>query len=209
MTRAREAILNALRQRVRPVEMPSPWRRSRAFPDLAERFTQALTAAHGEVWRLPTWTAALDRLGTLLEELQARRVVVNPDPPLDTVDFAERWPERTWFIVGETAGDLRAFCARADVGISGAVAALAETGTVIVASSARHSRLATLLPPVHIALVPEARLVPDLFAWVAQRPRPFPANITLISGPSKSADIEQTLAVGVHGPQRFIVLLYG
>jgi L-lactate dehydrogenase complex protein LldG len=68
--------------------------------------------------------------------------------------------------------------------------------------------MATLLPPVHIALVPESRLTADLFTWTAARQGPLPANVTLVSGPSKTADIEQTMAIGVHGPKRFIVVLY-
>ena len=67
----------------------------------------------------------------------------------------------------------------------------------------------------HISYVGSAqamRLTTDLFTWVSEwqrgEPGSMPANVTLISGPSKTADIEQTLAVGVHGPKRLIVLLY-
>ncbi|MDQ7030580.1 MAG: lactate utilization protein [Ardenticatenia bacterium] len=105
-------------------------------------------------------------------------------------------------------GDVRAFAASADVGVSGVEAALAETGTVVVRSGPGRSRLATLLPPVHVAFVPFKRLTVDLFTWLGRRPDPMPANLVFISGPSKTADIEQTLAVGVHGPVRFIVVLY-
>jgi L-lactate dehydrogenase complex protein LldG len=67
--------------------------------------------------------------------------------------------------------------------------------------------LATLLPPIHIALVSSGQLTADLFTWTAARRGRLPANVVLISGPSKSADIERTLAVGVHGPKRLIVVL--
>ncbi len=94
------------------------------------------------------------------------------------------------------------------MGLSGAEGALAETGTVIVASGPGKSRLATLLPPVHLALVSASQLYADIFAWTAARRGELPANLTLISGPSKTADIEQTLAVGVHGPKQMIAVLY-
>jgi L-lactate dehydrogenase complex protein LldG len=117
-----------------------------------------------------------------------------------------------WHIVGKSPGDLRAFCATADVGLSSADAGLAESGTIVVSSGPGKSRLATLLPPIHIALLATDRLTADLFTWTAARrdqfPVPLPANVVLISGPSKSADIERTLAIGVHGPKRLIVLLY-
>ena len=103
---------------------------------------------------------------------------------------------------------MREFCARADVGLSGVEGALAETGSLIVHSGPGKSRLATLLPPVHVALVPVSCLMPDIFTWTAARNGKMPANLTLISGPSKSADIEFTLALGVHGPGRLVAVLY-
>ncbi|MEZ4767250.1 MAG: LUD domain-containing protein [Caldilineales bacterium] len=79
---------------------------------------------------------------------------------------------------------------------------------MLVTSGPGRSRLVPLLPPVHIALAPTSRLTSDLFTWTAQRGGDVPSNLTLITGPSKTADIEQTLAIGVHGPKRFIVILY-
>jgi L-lactate dehydrogenase complex protein LldG len=103
---------------------------------------------------------------------------------------------------------LPAFAAVADIGISVAAAALAETGTVVVGTNAQTSRLTGLLPPVHLVLASASHLSTDIFTWTAQRPAALPSSVTLISGPSKTADIEQTMAVGVHGPGRFIVILY-
>ncbi len=209
MTDARDAILARLRAQGREAAHPPPWRSRPPTDDLAGAFTQALTAASGEVIRATTWEEAAERLGALLGQLGARRVVANTEPPLDGLDLPARWPQIAWHIVGQTEGDLRAFCASADVGLSGAQAALAATGTVAVHSGPGHSRLATLLPPVHVALVPTGALAPDLFTWAAARQGRLPSALTLISGPSKTADIEQTLAIGVHGPRRFIVVLYG
>ena len=208
MTTPRETILQHLHRRLRSVLPARGWDSPRTFPDLTARFAQTLQAVKGEVYQVGSWSQALARVSELLDALAATRVVVNPDPPLDQVAWSKRWPERSWFVVGQTSGSLREFCARADVGISGAMAALAETGSIVVGSGPSHSRMATLLPPVHIALVATTVLVPDLFAWIRTRPHSMPAALTIISGPSKSADIEQTLAVGVHGPRRFIVVLY-
>lgn len=204
----RDSILSALRRQGRPAEHPPAWTSRRDFADLAERFCAALAAAHGEPYRVARFAQALDLLDRLLAELQAQRGVVNAEPPLSDMDLAGRWPAIAWHVVGQTPGDLRNFCAAADVGISMADAALAETGTVVISSGPGKSRLATLLPPVHIALVPADRLTADLFTWTAGRRGALPANVVLVSGPSKTADIEQTMAIGVHGPKRFIAVLF-
>ena len=72
-------------------------------------------------------------------------------------------------------------------------------------------RSVTLLPPVHVAVVPVDRVletVPDAIAKYAESGR-VPANLTFHTGPSKSGDIEMTLAVGVHGPGEVHVVLVG
>jgi L-lactate dehydrogenase complex protein LldG len=111
--------------------------------------------------------------------------------------------------VGQSDEELRAFCETADVGLTSADAAFAETGSLVVSSGSGKSRMASLLPPVHIALVPESKLTADIFTWTAAQKGAPPTNTVFISGPSKTADIEMTLVKGVHGPKRFIVILYG
>ena len=206
----RDEILERLKRNASRVEMPGAWQSQRDFPDLAERFTASLTAVRGEVRRTETLESALLEVGTILDEISAKTVVANNESPLFDVGLEERWQEREWHVVGRTAGDLRKFCARADAGLSGVEAALAETGSLVVHSGPGKSRLATLLPPVHIALVPVSCLEPDIFTWTASRNKemPMPSNLNLISGPSKSADIEFTLTLGVHGPKRLVVVLY-
>ena len=204
----RDQILTTLRQQKRTVAHPPAWPSRRQFDDLAERFAASLTAGHGEVHRAASLDEALDLLGHVLAGLDARQVAANTEPPLDDVDLAGRWPHIDWRMAGQGGDDLRAFCAAADAGISGVDAALAETGTVVVSSGPGKSRLVPLLPPVHIALAPTSRLTTDLFTWTAGRGGAMPSSLTLISGPSKTADIEQTMAIGVHGPKRLIVILY-
>lgn len=205
----RDQILAALRQQARPADHPPAWQSRRQFDDLAQRFATSLTQAHGEVHRAANLDAALATLGDVLAGLGARRVAVNADSPLDAIDLSGRWPAIQWRMAGQENDDLRAFCAAADAGITGADALLAETGTVVISSGPGKSRLVPLLPPVHIALAPTIKLTTDLFTWTAGRGAAMPSSLTLISGPSKTADIEQTMAIGVHGPKRLIVILYG
>lgn len=98
--------------------------------------------------------------------------------------------------------------ARASVGITGADAALAETASVVLASGPGRSRLTSLLPPIHVALVRRADLTWSLPMLAAARPELMTAgaNVVCISGPSRTADIEHTLSRGVHGPREVHVV---
>ena len=98
-----------------------------------------------------------------------------------------------------------------DVGITSAQAAIAETGTlVLVAESERH-RLVSLLPPVHIAIVyarDVALTIGDVLGQLRRDdPKEMSRAITFITGPSRTADIELTLTVGVHGPKELYVIV--
>jgi L-lactate dehydrogenase complex protein LldG len=98
-----------------------------------------------------------------------------------------------------------------DLGISSAQFAIAETGTLVLQSTREHHRLVSLLPPVHIAIVEADSLCATLGeALSLLRPdgTELSPAITLITGPSRTADIELTLAIGVHGPQKLFVIIY-
>lgn len=209
---ARDEILTGLKAKKRAISSPAPWKSRRAFPDLAKRFLQSVTNAGGEAYLADDLDSALVQVGELFADLQPGQVVVDGGVPLDQNDFQARWPEVTWNRVPTHGVSDRAawqaICAQADVGVSGADAALAETGTVVLRSGPGRSRLVTLLPPIHLALVSVDCLQPDLFTWTAARSGSMPAGVTLVSGPSKTGDIEQTLSIGVHGPKHFIVVLY-
>ena len=96
------------------------------------------------------------------------------------------------------------------LGLTGADAGLAETGSVVLASGPGRSRLASLLVPVHVAVLHVDRLVNDVAVLLATRPDLVAAgsNLVAITGPSRTADIEHTLSRGVHGPGEVHVILY-
>jgi L-lactate dehydrogenase complex protein LldG len=93
--------------------------------------------------------------------------------------------------------------------LTAARAAIAETGTLILWPDALEPRLMSLVPPVHIVLLDASKIYNTFFeamtaeGWAAG----LPTNALLISGPSKTADIQQTLAYGAHGPKELIVLM--
>ena len=102
---------------------------------------------------------------------------------------------------------------RADIGISGANVVAAETGTLFVIENEGNVRLSTSTPPVHIALVGMEKLVPTLaeankVAEVTWRYAGYdiPSYVSLISGPSKTGDIEKVITYGAHGPKEFHVI---
>lgn len=124
------------------------------------------------------------------------------------------WPELQalgWQAAG-LAVESRA--ARGDdlVGITGAFCAIAETGTLMMLSGAATPGATSLLPETHIAVVPEKRIVRSMEdAWALLRAErgdtAMPRAVNFISGPSRTADIEQTLVLGAHGPYRVHLIL--
>ncbi|MEW6073237.1 MAG: lactate utilization protein [Planctomycetota bacterium] len=98
-----------------------------------------------------------------------------------------------------------------ELGLTAAQWGVAETGTIVLESAAEHHRLASLLPPVHIALLDAPGLLETLDELLAavgsEDPDDMSRTITMITGPSRTADIELTLVVGVHGPRELHVIL--
>ena len=96
-----------------------------------------------------------------------------------------------------------------EVGITTAQAAIAETGTLVLDSARERHRVISLVPPVHIAIIDASSIFQTLgeaLAFIHQSNDISPA-VTFITGPSRTADIELTLAIGVHGPQELYVIV--
>ena len=94
-------------------------------------------------------------------------------------------------------------------GITSTLGAIAETGAIIVWPTEQEPRLMSLVPPIHIAVL-DADSIHNTFCEAIQTqnwPAKMPTNVLLISGPSKTADIELVLAFGVHGPKEVVVLI--
>jgi L-lactate utilization protein LutC len=98
---------------------------------------------------------------------------------------------------------------KVDVGITYAQAGIAETGTLVLDSSVERNRLVSLVPPVHIAILDASRIYATLGETLAmlQGGGELSPAITFITGPSRTADIELTLTIGVHGPQELHVIV--
>ncbi len=138
-----------------------------------------------------------DELVAVLTELcQDRRVYVEP--------------RLHWLIPALESGGVRPVpweqLPEAEVGITWVDYGLAESGTLVLRAGPQQPRSGSLLPPVHVAVLREDRVVGDLFDLL-ERVGELPTALTLVTGPSRSADIEMSLAVGVHGPGSVHVVL--
>lgn len=106
---------------------------------------------------------------------------------------------RLWGGDGLTLDQLYDF----DAGVTDVYCAVAETGSLVMRASPQHGRTLSLVPPVHVAIVQPANILPDLVDLFEKlRKEGTHGGTVLISGPSKTSDIEMNLVVGVHGPMR-------
>jgi len=109
--------------------------------------------------------------------------------------------------------DFREVAGKADIGLSTAEWAIAETGTLVLEGGPRKGRTVTLLPPTYVAVVPVERIlrtVPEAIEkYAGSEAGGLPANVCFHTGPSRSGDIEMSLFVGMHGPGDVHVVLVG
>jgi len=118
-------------------------------------------------------------------------------------------------IVKQARAEMRKLFFEADVGISGANLAIAESGTLVIVSNEGNARLVTTLPPVHIALVTTEKFVETMeqaaslikALTAASSGMKLTAYISFITGPSRTTDIEKELVIGVHGPQEVHIII--
>ena len=159
-------------------------------------FVQNLEKLAGKVFVIPDPQEVAPVLGKLLD---GKHAVASNSPFLKICGLHELEHVRSGFTDREA---LRSACATADLGITSADYALAETGSFVMLSSPQEARLISLLPPVHVAVIPVSRILANLDELLATIPLPAEqtSSMVLITGPSRTADIEQILIRGVHGP---------
>jgi L-lactate dehydrogenase complex protein LldG len=172
---------------------------------LVERFVARAEAVQATVTVVRDFAEARKHVAALLAHLACDRPAVSDDARRSPWDMPE--------LPLDDRPDDHSPTALADaaVGITGAAYGLADTGTIVVCSGPAGGRAESLLPPVHIALLNAADLVaslPELLAAL-ERDRRFDQSsaVTFITGPSRTADIELTLTIGVHGPKQLFIVV--
>lgn len=226
MSSERDAMLSRVRASLRSAYLPgalpslAPWtpqatRASRA--ELTARFSSALEAVGGEILLAASAAEAQRLVGELVARDGNGEVLIWPDDelplPLDgTVRAAGGRPIRPHLSAEREArrADVRALD-RPSLGITGALAALADTGSLALVSGPRRPLVASLTPLTHLALLPVDHILPDMATFMAAHEATALAaasrNLVFITGPSRTADIEMIITRGVHGPKRLLVVL--
>ncbi len=199
---ARDQILSRLRASGGP---PAPLREirvpGRTVADPIDLFTERAAAAGAGVVTVASGRFA-EALADDLRRRSARVVAIWDDPlltPLQSV-LATAGIE----VISPPSSPVR--LAEVDAGITTADYAIAATGTIVLTCSPQRPRGTSLLPPLHIAVLPQDRIVPTL-AHLFGNLRMLPSALTFITGPSRTADIELTPVQGVHGPTSVQVYL--
>jgi len=213
---AREQILARLQKapvQVKPLPDVAAYyerhRRSEAPRERLQRFTAAMQAAHAEVHRTTTasWPALLCEL---MRRKQLPNLLVGAGAP-DAAALQALGPQGFELLAYDADGaNFRpTLFNHVAAGLSRARSAIAETGTLVLWTGPQEPRLLSLVPPVHFVLLDAAALHADLHAALTAEgwAQGMPTNALLVSGPSKTADIQQVLAYGAHGPRELIVLL--
>jgi len=171
-----------------------------------EQFKARAEGVSAEVYRFETKTLAVD---FIVGFLQREGIADKPQahalwadcPFLNGIDRQELAG-----VAGLKFEVTRDLAAEARFGISQMEWALTDTGTLVQDSTAIEQRLVSSLPTIHIALIPTSGLLPDLPTLLTRVHPTKSAYIAMITGPSRTADIERVLTIGVHGPERLIIV---
>ena len=176
-----------------------------------ERFTQRMQAVRAEV-HLVSGDAWIECVREICIAKGVSTLLYAPDSDIGQ-PLEAAWPSDAEQRLVRPEGDFEQWKEeiffRIDAAVTGCRAGIAETGSLVLWPTAAEPRTFSLVPPLHIAVLDVQRLY-NSFAELVEAEQwhaGMPSNALLISGPSKSADIEQTLAYGVHGPTELCVVL--
>ena len=215
---SRNSILQRLRAG-RPGQVPAELTATadrhlfRDFPGessetLLEAFAERLLDLQGEFFAAANADEAAEKVLHLLETENAEKCLAQADPLIDRV-LGARSELQDSIDRGEALElDSPAF-AQYPVGISAADFLVARTGSIVLRSSSAGGRRLSVLPPLHIVLARQAQIVPSLDAALHafEQENGDWSYASIITGPSRTADIEKILVLGAHGPKRLAVVL--
>jgi L-lactate dehydrogenase complex protein LldG len=188
-------------------QSPVPVARRRSVgADLVSTFVDAATAADAVVDVVTGTDVPVALLEGIVDAHGVRRAVVSADAAARVLGASL---EQLGVAVSPVAVDA---AAQADLGVTGAVAAIASTGSVVLDCARAGSRVGGLLPRVHLCVVDAAAIVltpSEVLRPLGAAPDRLPSNLVLVSGPSRTGDIEQILTLGVHGPTALRIVVLG
>jgi L-lactate utilization protein LutC len=185
--------------------------------DLVATFAAELTAVGGHAYIVTSLAEAADTLHRLLAARAIRSAICSEHDVLARLGLDELLAERgiaalqPSVLASQSRDQRRRQILEADVGITSADYAIAETGSLVLLARPGQERLISLAPAVHVAMIEAKQVLPDLFDLFAELAArgldQLTSNVTIITGPSKTGDIELQLTTGVHGPGEVHVII--
>ncbi|MBL0670087.1 lactate utilization protein C [Aeromonas hydrophila] len=208
---SKEAILSRLRGAATPIaHVPHGWQPWRGEDEQArrERFLAGISASHAEILTVKEETLARD-LAAWLDEEGVTSLACGQGGRWQAAVATACAGRSVLIPAGEFAGWKDELFDACQAGITHCAGAIADTGTLVLLPDSGEPRTLSLVPPCHIALLAASTIADNLAGLVAggRWQQAMPTNLLLVSGPSKTADIQQTLAYGAHGPSRLLVVL--
>jgi len=185
---------------------------SQAFPSqnvgdyLFAEFEKRGQAASAEIFRVKTAVEAGEIVTNLAKFTNAKKIVT-VDSPLQKATGMKEKLKSLGMLVYNTATDIAEHAESAEIGISAVEFGIAESGSVCMDGYSFENRLVSMLPPIHIVFLNSKNIVlgiTEAFEIISQVYQQ--GYVSFITGPSRTADIERVLTIGVHGPSRFIII---
>lgn len=185
--------------------------------DLCEALAAEVIAVGGEAYLAKDHAAATEIVQQICRESGATSALCWQHPVLDRLNLAELLANASIELIDHgrltslSLQEQRSLVLAAGIGITSCDWAIAETGSLLMLSRPGQERIASLLPPVHIAIVERSQILPDLYDAIRELSKSgfegLPSNAVFITGPSKTGDMELELTTGVHGPGRWCVVV--
>lgn len=227
MAVARERMLNRVRSALRsntaaPVALPMPARFEIINSEpLVDQFCRELSLVGGTAHRTESAAEVIKSIEKLLPADEPFSVALSDGRAVSASGLREWLTSRgievlstfSEFQNGSTQQEYVGRLLDVRIGVTQADYAIADTGTLVLISGREQHRLISLVPPVHVCLLDPRRILPTLASLISRLEQRFvaeeitPQAVTMITGPSRTADIEHTLTMGVHGPVALHVLI--
>jgi len=192
----------------------SPVQPELAAGELRAQFAAALTAVGGHPIEAPDEAGAIEQIAALLHSCGLRSAALGAGITTDSASAAARLSREGFDVTdvpsydGQQTG-LKEALSSIDAGIVEADYGIGPTGTLVMIAHPARPRSLSLLPPINIVLLRTGRILPNLAAALrAVGPQTIAAHpMVMVTGPSRTADIEKRIVIGVHGPKELYVII--
>jgi L-lactate dehydrogenase complex protein LldG len=175
-------------------------------PSLFDEFEMRAKAVSAEVFHVKTAAEAQEALLNLAKFTNAKKVVAVDSPLQKAAGINDALRGIGIEVITDPCG-IAEHAETADIGISGAEFGVAENGSILTDCYAIESRLVSALTPIHVAFLNSRNILKGMEEALATIAKVFDRGyLTFITGPSRTADIERVLTIGVHGPGRLIII---